>query len=91
MSLILTSPEVILTIQIISIIGYVFLAIYTTISYKKLQNKTLLYISIAFAVIALSLILKVTILPFEDMFLVEEAYIEAIFESIQFLAAFLFF
>jgi hypothetical protein len=65
--------------------------VYTYISYKKLNNPILLYITFAFAVIAISIILKVAILPFEDMFIIDEAYVEALFEGTQFLAAFFFF
>ena len=61
------------------------------ISYSKLKNSTLFYISLAFAVIAVSIILKVTILPFEESFVIEESYVEAMFEATQFLAAFFFF
>ncbi len=91
MSIIITSPEVVLTMQIISIVGYLVLFVYTLISYKKLENHTLLFISLAFLVIAISVILEVVLLPYEDLFPVQEEYIEASFESIQFLAAFFFF
>ena len=91
MSTYFTSPEVILLIQIISIIGYLFLAIFTLISYKRARNKTLLYISFGFAVIAVSIILKIAILPILGDILVESEIWEAIFEGTQFIAAFCFF
>lgn len=91
MSTTLTSPDIILLIQITSIIGYLILFGYTLISYKKIKNPTLLYISFAFAIIAISILLKITVLPFEAFFIIEKEYVEAIFEGTQFLAAFLFF
>ncbi len=56
-----------------------------------MENRTLLFISLAFLVIAVSVILEVVLLPYEDLFPIQEEYIEASFESIQFLAAFFFF
>jgi len=91
MSTTLTSPDVILIIQVISIIGYLILFGYTLISYRKIKNPTLLYISLAFAIIAISILLKVTLLPFEEFFVIEKEYVEAMFEGSQFIAAFLFF
>ena len=72
-------------------IGYLFLAVYTIISYVKLKNRTLLFISLAFIVIALSIVLEFTLLPFIEGLMLEEAYVEAIFEGTQFIAAFFFF
>ena len=91
MSTFLISPELVLGIQIISIIGFMFLGGYTLYSYQKLRNLTLLYISLAFFIIGLSILLKITILPVVEDSLIEEEILEAIFEGTQFLAAFFFF
>lgn len=91
MSTYLIGPEFVLIIQIVAIIGFLSLAGYTMYTYMKMKNPTILYISLAFAVIAISIILKITILPFAGGFAVEEEILEAIFEGTQFLAAFLFF
>ncbi len=91
MSTYLISQELVLGIQIISIIGFIFLGVYTLYSYQKLRNLTLLYISLAFFVIGISILLKITILPFAENMLIEEAILESIFEGTQFLAAFFFF
>lgn len=91
MSTYLISPEFVIAIQIVSIIGFLFLGGYTLYSYQKLRNLTLLYISLAFLVIAISILLKITILPFAENMLMEEAILETIFEGTQFLAAFFFF
>lgn len=91
MSTYITSPEFVISIQIISIIGFLFLAGYTLFSYNKLRNLTLLYISLAFMVIAVSILLRIMILPFAGNMLMEEPIIEAIFEGTQFLAAIFFF
>jgi len=91
MSTYFTSPEFVISIQIISIIGFLSLAGYTLYSYHKLRNLTLLYISLAFMVIAISILLKITILPFAGNMLMEKVIMEAIFEGTQFLAAFFFF
>ncbi len=56
-----------------------------------MQNKILLFISIAFGIIGLSILLRIIISPFENSFLIDSAYLEAIIESTQFLAAFFFF
>lgn len=90
-SIIVTSPVVVLIMQFISIVGYFFLFAFTLISYKKLHNRTLLFISLAFLVITISVILEVVLPLYEEMFPIEESYIEASFESIQFIAAFFFF
>lgn len=91
MSLIITNDIVIFLIQLLTIMGFIFLSIFTLFSYKRLKNKTLLYISIAFLIIAISIILKIIIGLIEDFILIESAYIEAIVEATQFIAAFLFF
>ncbi|MFX1338486.1 MAG: hypothetical protein ACFFDK_07740 [Promethearchaeota archaeon] len=91
MSTYLISPEFVLGIQIISIIGFLFLGGYTFYSYHKLRNLTLLYISLAFLVIAISILLKITILPLAENMFLEGEILEAIFEGTQFLAAFFFF
>lgn len=91
MSTYLTTPEFVLTIQIISIVGFLFLAGYTLYSYQRVKNVTLLYIALAFAVIGTSILLKITILPAVENLAMEEALFEAMFEGTQFLAAFFFF
>ncbi|MHA1148182.1 MAG: hypothetical protein ACTSR8_08045 [Promethearchaeota archaeon] len=91
MSIALTNPEIILTIQIIAIIGYFILGAYTLISYQKLNNSMLLFIAFAFVVIAISIILKVLVESIAETIIIEEPYLEATFEATQFLAAFLFF
>ena len=91
MSTYFTSQQVIFIIQLISIFGYLFLALFTLMSYRKAKNKTLLFISIGFAVIAISIILKLTLLPILGDILLESEIWEAIFEGTQFIAAFCFF
>ena len=88
MSLILTNDLIIILIQVITIIGFFFLSIFTLYSYRKLRNKTLLYISVAFCVIAISIIFKIIIGLLEDFIMIESAYLEAIIEAKQFIAAF---
>ena len=91
MSQILTNTSIITGIQILTLIGFAFLAIYTYISYRKLQNATLLYVSIGFLIISLSIIFEFLLLPHAETLPIEEPYVEGMFESIQFLAAFFFF
>ncbi|HEY0090281.1 MAG TPA: hypothetical protein VGB37_15640, partial [Candidatus Lokiarchaeia archaeon] len=91
MSKYLTTPEVVLLIQLIAIFGFLFLAAYTMYAYLKMKYKTTLYISLAFTVIAISIVFNITIVPLVEENFGEAGIIEAIFESIQFLAAFLFF
>ena len=86
-----TTLEVILIIQIIAIIGFLGLAGFATYSYLRTKNPQLFWISVAFLSIAISILLKVTILPFEDELLIDKEILEAIFEGIQFIAAFFFF
>lgn len=91
MSITLTNDWIILIIQIILLVGFTFLSIYTFISYKKINQKTLFFIFLAFLTISISIILELILLPFEDDLLLEEPYIEGIIESTQFIAAFFFF
>ncbi len=91
MSIILTTAEIILILQITTVVGFSFLAIYTMISYKWVKNPVIFYISLAFAIVALSVILRITILPFAVIIGIAEEYLEAMIEAIQFLAALFFF
>lgn len=91
MSLTLTNPEFIDAIQIIAIVGFIFLALFTLRSYFKIKERLILFISLAFLVLALSIIFKMTIVPEAGILGIEEEYLEALTEGIQFLAAFLFF
>jgi len=91
MSIYLTNPDVILIIQLAIIAGFLFLASYTMFSYIRMKNKVIFYISLAFAVIAVSVVLRITLLPLLESLGFEEAYVEAIIEATQFLAAFFFF
>ena len=92
MSWSILGEEFILILQILAIIGFSFLSVFTIVSYLKRRTKLLLYIAAAFGVISFSIIFAVFF--FESLVLIigiDEPYLEAILESIQFLAAFLFF
>ncbi len=91
MSTYLISPEFVLFIRIVSIIGFIFLGSYTFYSYLKIKNLTLLFISLAFFVIAISIILRVTVIPIAETAYGETEILEALFEGIQFIAAFFFY
>ena len=87
MSIILTSPFIILLMQILTLAGFLILTVYTIISYLRLKNRTLLFISLAFASLTITIILEIILY----ISMIENEYIETIFESIQFIAAFFFF
>ena len=84
------SAEFVLILQYISIIGYFILAGYTFVSYHRIKNRMLMFISLGFATISISIILLIFITPILAIF-IQESYIEAIFEGTQFVAAFFFF
>ncbi len=50
----------------------------------------LLFISLGFATISISIILLIFVTPLLETF-IEDTYVEAMFEGIQFIAAFFFF
>ena len=87
----LTTSDVILGLQIATIIGFLFLFAFTLTSYRKMKSRLILYISIAFLVIALSVLLRITVVPWAEAAGFEEHYVEATIEGVQFFAAFLFF
>ena len=91
MSTYISNEAFILTLQISSIVGFLFLAIYTIITYTRFKNRVILYISLGFFVIAISIFLRIVVVPIIENLLIEEAYFESIFEASQFLAAFFFF
>ncbi len=91
MSTILTNAEVILTLDIITLLGFTFLGIFTLRSYASVKNRLILFISLAYFTIAVSILLGFLVLPQAETLGISEAYLEAMIEGIQFLAAFLFF
>ncbi len=91
MSTILTNSDVILTLDIITLVGFTFLGIFTLRSYSSVKNRLILFISLAYFVIALSILLEFLVLPQAGTFGIPEEYLEAMIEGIQFIAAFFFF
>jgi hypothetical protein len=91
LSITLTSPEVILAIQIIAFIGFMILGGFTLYLYSKFKNRIMVFFSVGFIIIGLSILLKLVILPNAALFIIEKAYLEAIIEGTQFIAAFFLF
>ncbi len=91
MSTILTNSSVILTLDIITLLGFTFLGIFTLKSYASVKNHLILFISLAYFTIALSILLEFLVLPQAGTFGIPEEYLEAMIEGIQFVAAFFFF
>ncbi len=90
-SVVWTDPIVILGLQVVAALGFLFLGIYTLFSYSRVKSRTLLLIGLAFFVIFASILMKLTILPQAVIIGIEEEYLEAMVEGVQFLAGFLFF
>ncbi|MFW9959012.1 MAG: hypothetical protein ACFFCT_13155 [Candidatus Odinarchaeota archaeon] len=86
-----TDPIIILLLQVIAGFGFLFLGLYTLFSYSRMKSRTLLLLGFAFLVVAVSIIMKFTILPQAAMFAIEEEYVEAMVEGVQFVAGALFF
>ncbi|MFW9802985.1 MAG: hypothetical protein ACFFFC_10050 [Candidatus Thorarchaeota archaeon] len=91
LSIVWTDPLVILSLQVIAGIGFLFLGIYTLFSYSRMKSRTLLLIGIAFLVVAASIVMKITVIPQAAVIGIEEEYLEAIVEGVQFIAGALFF
>ncbi|MFW9789533.1 MAG: hypothetical protein ACFFE1_17855 [Candidatus Thorarchaeota archaeon] len=91
MSIIWTDPLVVLALQVVAGVGFLFLGIYTLFSYSRVKSRVLLLIGLAFLVIASSIIMKVTLLPQAASITIEEEYLEALIEGVQFMAGALFF
>ncbi len=91
MSTILTNSDVILTLDIILLIGFTFLGIFTLRSFASVKNRLILFIGLAYFVIALSILLEFLVLPQAGTLGIDEEYLEAMIEGIQFIAAFFFF
>ncbi len=91
MSTILTNSDVILTLDIILLIGFTFLGIFTLRSFASVKNHLILFIGLAYFVIALSILLEFLVLPQAGTLGIDEEYLEAMIEGIQFIAAFFFF
>ncbi|MFW9863928.1 MAG: hypothetical protein ACFFEX_12295 [Candidatus Thorarchaeota archaeon] len=91
LSIVWTDPLVILSLQVIAGIGFLFLGIYTLLSYSRMKSRTLLLIGIAFLVVAASIVMKITVIPQAAVIGIEEEYLEAIVEGVQFIAGALFF
>ncbi len=91
MSTILTNSDVILTLDIITLVGFTFLGIFTLRSYVSIKNRLILFISLAYFIISLSILLEFLVLPQAGAFGIPEEYLEAMIEGIQFVAAFFFF
>jgi hypothetical protein len=91
LSITLTSEGFILVIQIIACVGFMGLGGFTLFLYKKYKNPIMTYFSAGFIVIGISILLKLVILPNAALFILEKAYLEAIIEATQFIAAFFLF
>ena len=87
---VLTNEILIEILEIIALAGFGFLSLLTFKSYSQIKAKMLLYIALAFLVIFISLLFELSIPLIEDLVSFDEAYLEIIAESIQFIAAFLF-
>jgi len=91
MEITLTSLDIILLLQIVTIVGFGFLTVLTFRAYRQLKSRLVLFIALAYLVIAISTLLRITWVPAVEAAGLEEAYLEAVIEAVQFLAAFLFF
>ncbi|MFW9814253.1 MAG: hypothetical protein ACFFF9_17455 [Candidatus Thorarchaeota archaeon] len=91
LSIIWTDPLFVLALQIAAGVGFLFLGIYTLFSYSRVRSRVLLLIGVAFLVIASSIIMKLTVLPMAASIAIEEEYLEALIEGVQFMAGALFF
>ncbi len=91
MSTILTNSGVILTLDIIALLGFTFLGIFTLRSYASIKNRLILFISLAYFTITISILLEFLVLPQAGTLGIDEEYLEAMIEGIQFIAAFFFF
>jgi hypothetical protein len=88
----LTNDNVINIIEFITLLGFLFLAILTFVSYRKLKAKLLLYIALAFSVLVISLVFQVVLPLIESINAsIGEITLDTIGEAIQFIAAALFF
>ncbi|MFW9890133.1 MAG: hypothetical protein ACFFER_18270 [Candidatus Thorarchaeota archaeon] len=91
LSVIWTDPILVTGIQVIAALGFLFLGLYTLVSYSRVRSKALFLIGVAFFVISASIIMKITVLPQAAIIGIEEEYLEAMVEGVQFVAGFLFF
>jgi hypothetical protein len=91
MSIVWTDPSVILSLQVIAGLGFLFLGVYTLFSYSRMRSRTLLLMGVAFLVVAASIIMKITLIPQAAIIGIEKEYLEAIVEGVQFIAGALFF
>ncbi|MHA2142849.1 MAG: hypothetical protein ACXADC_09565 [Candidatus Thorarchaeota archaeon] len=91
LSIVWTDPLVILSLQVIAGLGFLFLGIYTLFSYSRMKSRTLLLMGMAFLVVAASIIMKITVIPQAAAIGIEKEYLEAIVEGVQLIAGALFF
>lgn len=90
-SIIWTDPLVVLSLQILAGLGFLFLGFYTLFSYSRMKSRTLLFIGAAFLVVSASIIMKITVIPQAAIIGIQKEYLEAIVEGVQFAAGALFF
>ncbi|MHA2151711.1 MAG: hypothetical protein ACXAAQ_06990, partial [Candidatus Thorarchaeota archaeon] len=90
-SIIWTDPLVVLSLQILAGLGFLFLGFYTLFSYSRMKSRTLLFIGGAFLVVASSIIMKITLIPQAAILGIEKEFLEAFVEGVQFVAGALFF
>lgn len=91
MPITLTNNVVIFGLNMCVLIGFLFLGAFTMRSYHMTKSRLVLFIGIAYFTIAISNLLILVLIPLAPVFNISEEYMEAIIESIQFLAAFFFF
>jgi hypothetical protein len=91
MPITLTNDSVIFVLNVCVLVGFFFLGAFTIRSYHITKSRLVKFIGIAYFIIALSNLLVLLLIPIAPMINISDEYLEAIIESIQFLAAFLFF
>ncbi|HME51548.1 MAG TPA: hypothetical protein VKM55_04980 [Candidatus Lokiarchaeia archaeon] len=91
MPITLTTTDIVFDLNLIVLVGFLFLGAFTMRSYRITRSRLVLFIGIAYFTIAISNLLILVVLPQYTVININPDYLEAIIESVQFLAAFFFF